>query len=170
MRRSLLLSVLALAPAAAFAGPGAHSAHFRDFRFGHAFWGAPIGLEVFEPSGELRKHLGAPEDQGLLVNRVLPQSRAESAGIRVGDVITKANGRPARRVRDLRRADRGQEIKLEVVRDRKSVTLTVAAAPRQRGRGFDFDFDRFTDPDLRGELRDLRERVRKLEKEMEKRK
>ena len=51
-----------------------------------------LGLEVVEIPAELRLHYGAPALAGLLVTRVEKESAAAAAGIRVGDVLVRADG------------------------------------------------------------------------------
>src|SRR5665647_908272 len=51
--------------------------------------GRRLGVMVVGLNPELRTFFGAPEDSGLLVAQVAPDSAAARAGIRVGDVITR---------------------------------------------------------------------------------
>jgi serine protease Do len=87
-----------------------------------------LGVLLIEPTSELRTHLGAPEDAGVIVSRVLPGTPAEEAGLRVGDVITHAAGEPIDDGDELRvrlREAEGGTIRLELVRDGKGITLDV---------------------------------------------
>src|SRR2546430_9959614 len=82
-----VVAVLAGASAPATASPKPH-------RMGFAFaWsGGRLGAEVIDISEELRRLLGAPDDRGLLINRVEADSPAAQAGLQVGDVLTDIDG------------------------------------------------------------------------------
>ncbi|MBN1946589.1 MAG: PDZ domain-containing protein [Bradymonadales bacterium] len=51
-----------------------------------------LGVLVVAMTPELRAHFGAPQDAGVLVSRVEPDSAAQAAGIQVGDVIVQVAG------------------------------------------------------------------------------
>ncbi len=51
-----------------------------------------LGVSVLQISSELRGHLGAPGDRGVLVDTMRPDSPAARAGVRVGDVILEVDG------------------------------------------------------------------------------
>jgi serine protease Do len=53
-----------------------------------------LGVDAIELPASLRAHFGAPEDAGILVSKVTEGSPAQDSGIRVGDVIYEADGRP----------------------------------------------------------------------------
>jgi serine protease Do len=80
---------------------------------------------------ELRKHLGAPDDRGVLVARVEPGTPAAAAGIAVGDVLVEIGGRrvatPADVVTELAGVGRGKAVTVDLVRDgkRSSVRATL---------------------------------------------
>jgi serine protease Do len=73
--------------------------------------------------------LGLPDDRGALVGAVVPGSPAAVAGLQRGDVIRKFDGRDVRDLFDLRKkvaeAKIDQEVKVEVLRDGKSLVLPV---------------------------------------------
>jgi predicted metalloprotease with PDZ domain len=88
--------------------------------------GPRLGVELVRTTPELREHLGAPEEHGVLVGKVLPGSVAEKAGVKVGDVITRVDGSEVSSAGEILEAiggKSGQSIDLEVVRDRKVVKL-----------------------------------------------
>lgn len=61
---------------------------------------------ISEPTPSHRPRLGLflkPVDQGLLVERVMPKSRAETAGIKAGDILVNIDGQPVRQVMDIHR-------------------------------------------------------------------
>jgi serine protease Do len=91
------------------------------------------GLELDMLGPQLADFFGVHDGQGLLVKRVDDNSPASAAGLRAGDVITKMNGRimatPSQWVRAIH-ANKGKQVELTVVRDRKEATVTMMA-----GRG-----------------------------------
>ncbi len=96
------------------------------------FWGRPmLGVQILSPTPELRQHLGANEDEGLLISKVYEGSPAERGGIEVGDVIVSIEGRSIEDQGDIRRALRdgaGSALEVEVIRDQRSVWLDVSIA------------------------------------------
>lgn len=88
-----------------------------------------LGVSVLQISADLRAHLGAPADRGVLVDAVRPDSPAAKAGVRVGDVLVDVDGDAARSATDIldAMADRkqGEAVKLEAIRDRGPVSLTA---------------------------------------------
>ncbi len=143
-----------------------------------------LGVRLIGVTDELRKHYGAPEDAGVLVGRVEPDSPAAKAGIQVGDLITKVDGDEVESSRDLsreiRRKDKGDSVKLEIVRDRSVRELTVTLEERKgsdterrrfriepRGRRMMFrDGDEFPFLDRLDSLRSLQNRLEELDKRM----
>ncbi|RMH22540.1 MAG: PDZ domain-containing protein [Acidobacteria bacterium] len=98
------------------------------------FGGGYLGVELTDVGPDLRRYFGAPEDRGVLVARVVPDSPAERAGLRVGDVVTAIDGQPVTSSWDLgravRRAEEGQSVALEVYRDHQPLTFTAEVARR----------------------------------------
>lgn len=111
----------------------------------HFFMGsrrAKLGVQLIEPTPELREHYGSSADEGILVSRVLPDTPAEEAGLRAGDLIVAIDGEPVEDTGDLRRGMRdkdGETIDIDVIRDGQrttlSVTLREARDDETRGRG-----------------------------------
>jgi len=95
-----------------------------------------LGVELTDLTPELRRHFGAHEDRGVLVGRVVEDSPAERAGLRVGDVITHLDGEPVTSSFDVtaRIGGRaaGDVAALEVVRDGKVETLSASLEVRER--------------------------------------
>lgn len=96
---------------------------------GLAFLGRPkLGVELVEPTPELREHFGAPADAGVIVGKVLPGMPAETAGVQVGDVIVSVDGESIGDAGDLIRElydSDGRTIELELIRDGRSQRLDV---------------------------------------------
>jgi hypothetical protein len=101
-----------------------------------------IGVRLVEMTPELRAHYGAPRDAGVLVAKVETGSPAQMAGLRAGDIITRAGGEHVETAADLARAVRhtktGDSLKLEISRDRAATQVTVKV---ERRRGYEFEFD-----------------------------
>ncbi len=94
-----------------------------------AGWRRPVlGVELVETTSELRSHLGGSESAGVLVGKVLPESPAQRAGIKVGDLIVSVAGNEVADVDELREAldeKEGESFAIEAVRDHKRVTVQV---------------------------------------------
>lgn len=102
-----------------------------------------LGIDAEDLNGQLGAFFGAPDGEGILVREVNPGSPAEKAGVKAGDVITSVNSERVRTVGDLREKlaakheakDKGQSVKLGVLRNKSEVSLTVelpAPAPRAK--------------------------------------
>jgi serine protease Do len=102
--------------------------------------------QIVEHGRVLRPYLGVqsanlvqPGARGALLEKVLPGSPAEEAGLRPGDVITKFDGREIRDFNDLRKrvadAKIGGEVVLEIVRDGRTLGLPVTMVEMQRPGG-----------------------------------
>ena len=104
-----------------------------------------LGIDAEDLNGQLGTFFGAPDGEGILVREVDPGSPAEKAGLKAGDVITSVDGERVRSVGGLREKmaakreakDKGQTVKLGVLRNRSETAITVelpAPAPRARHR------------------------------------
>ncbi|HVK88349.1 MAG TPA: PDZ domain-containing protein [Kofleriaceae bacterium] len=107
-----------------------------------------LGVGVIQISPELRSHLGAPADRGVLVDMVKADSPAAKAGVRVGDVMVEVDGEAATSAMDMLSAmsDRkqGEAVAIGVVRDGKradlTATLTEDAGPAMQRQSRSFNF------------------------------
>jgi serine protease Do len=92
-----------------------------------------LGLSVDQLSPQLSAYFGVKE--GVLVTTVRDQSNASRAGVKAGDVITSINGTTVATPSDLRRRSQrlegNDEFTLEIVRDRKPLTLKGKIEPAQ---------------------------------------
>lgn len=93
-----------------------------------------LGVMLQDIDRNLAEAYKLPKPEGSLITQVAPNSPAEKAGLRSGDVIMKYNGssvsRTSELLNSLNRTSPNQSIQLEILRDDKpktvNATLTVA--------------------------------------------
>ena len=92
---------------------------------GFNWFGNQLGVSVSGLSDQLAEYFGAKN--GVLVNGVTENSAAAKAGIKAGDVIVSVNGADVERAGDigrhLQKLQPGDEFTVQVLRDKKPVTL-----------------------------------------------
>ena len=96
-----------------------------------------LGVQVETLSDQLAEYFGV-KGGGVLVSSVAADTPAQKAGLKAGDVITGVNGTAVRDTRELmdeiRRVDDRREVRLDVVRDKRTMTVTATLerpAPRR---------------------------------------
>ena len=88
-----------------------------------------IGVQGQDIDAKLAKSFGLPTARGVIVSRIVPGGPAEKAGLKVEDIIVKANGREItdfpqlRTIIGLLRV--GEKVQLDVLREGKPRTITV---------------------------------------------
>ena len=96
-----------------------------------------IGVYLDELNKELSGFFGIKEGTGLLVNKLTEKGPAEKAGLRVGDVILKADGKRVESVDELSRTvqdkKKGDKMKLDVLRDKKALVFEVVIEEEEMG-------------------------------------
>lgn len=103
--------------------------------------GGFLGVMLTPMTRELRAHEGVPESAGVLVSKVIEESPAWRAGVRVGDVIAAADGEAVESPHDLAMAIHGRKdgdaVTLELWRDGavQNLTATVEEAEGFPGDG-----------------------------------
>jgi membrane-associated protease RseP (regulator of RpoE activity) len=150
-----------------------------------------IGAALTSLTPELREYFGAPKDAGVLVASITENGPAAKAGLRVGDVITAVDGNRIDESFDIAQSMRskraGDNVKLDIVRNRNKQSLVVTAEEREM-REFrrTFTLDDMShqlgqldgsewralvaSPDteeLRARIRDLEQRLQELEKKLQ---
>jgi serine protease Do len=106
-----------------------------------------IGVTVQEVNAQLAESFGLDRPRGALVSQVEPNAPGAKAGLQVGDIITKYDGKPIERSADLPVlvADTagGKSASIEVWRKRGYTTLSVAPtnAPREKASVAENDDD-----------------------------
>ena len=91
-----------------------------------------LGILIQDVNRELAESFGMKQPRGAVVLRVLPDSPAEKAGFKVGDVVVDFNGKKIIRSSDLPlavgQATIGSKSKVTVIREGKNKTLRVTIA------------------------------------------
>ena len=97
-----------------------------------------LGVQLMELTKELRIHFGVPEHVGVMVSKVVAETPAERAGVRVGDIITRVNGEDvesaSRLARMIRSHDDGEIVDVEVWRE-GSIEMLAATLEQRPRRG-----------------------------------
>jgi membrane-associated protease RseP (regulator of RpoE activity) len=90
-----------------------------------------LGLVVIGLTDELKQYFGSGKD-GVLVGRVAPDSPAARAGIQVGDVLAKVDGKPVQAAEDvwplLAGKKQGDVVALEIRRMKQPMVLPAKLA------------------------------------------
>jgi serine protease Do len=130
------------------------------------------GLMVENLTPQLGEFFGAKDGKGVLVRSVERGSRAEKAGMRAGDVITRVADQPVHDTSDFSHAlhSRGSgSVSVRVIRDKRELTLTLSL-PGRRESGEMIE-ESSSGPDLdaetQDELTEIRDQVAKLRPEMQ---
>jgi len=88
-----------------------------------------LGVSIQPVTPELAQSFNLEGEQGALVAEVLPDSPAEKAGIKPGDVVVEFNQRKISEMNELPRivaaTEVGKTVQLKVIRDKKPETVTV---------------------------------------------
>ncbi|WGW00800.1 DegQ family serine endoprotease [Vibrio sp. YMD68] len=88
-----------------------------------------LGVQGGEVTSELAEALGYESSKGAFVNQVIPDSAADDAGLKAGDIITTINGKKIDTFSELRAKvatlGAGKQLTLGVVRDGKTLSFEV---------------------------------------------
>jgi serine protease Do len=88
-----------------------------------------VGVYLGAINKELLAYFGVKDESGLLVNSLTKDGPSEKAGLKVGDVIVRADGKKVATVDDLsdiiQDKKKGDMVKLDLVRDKKPMSLEV---------------------------------------------
>ncbi len=94
-----------------------------------------IGLYLSQTTKELGEFFGLKDGVGLLVNSFTDKSPAQKAGLKVGDVVFKADGKRVQSVDDLaailQNKKKGDKLRLEFLRDKKPLTADVEVSEEE---------------------------------------
>jgi serine protease Do len=88
-----------------------------------------LGVSIQDINQELAKQFGVKNTDGALVSEIVPDSPASQAKLMSGDIITKFDGKVIENTSTLRNivaaTPIGKTVQLEVLRDKKTVTISV---------------------------------------------
>ena len=88
-----------------------------------------LGVMIQEVTPQIAQALGLKEPYGALITDVTPNSPAEKAGLKRGDVIIEYDGHPIEEMNELPRlvavTPVGEKVKIKVWREGKKKTFTV---------------------------------------------
>lgn len=100
-----------------------------------------VGVMVQEIDSSRAKSLKLPEEAGVEVTRVEPDSPAEKAGLKVGDVVREYNGQRVEGMEQFSRLVRetppGREVKLEIYRNGAPQAIALQVGARHAPQSFD---------------------------------
>jgi serine protease Do len=96
-----------------------------------------LGISLQDVNEDLAKHFNLPDQNGALVDDVIPNSAAEKAGIKSGDVIVAFNGKPVADGHSLQLtvsdSSPGSSAVVKLIRNGvpKTLSVTLGEMPRQ---------------------------------------
>ncbi len=103
---------------------------------------ARLGVRVMDLTNDLRTYFAAPADRGLLIAKVEQDTAAQRAGLKAGDVLVSVMGQSVTSAGDVRDAlsnvKPGDKISLDVIRNKKHVTLTAVVASDDTSASLDW--------------------------------
>ena len=90
---------------------------------------AYLGVQMQDITPDLADAFNIKDNRGAVVTRVIKDSAAEKAGLKVGDVVTAVNGSSLLNANNLRNTIGlmmvGQTVKLDIIRNGKAQTITA---------------------------------------------
>ena len=96
----------------------------------HGLTLSDLGISVDNISPGLRREFGIEDSGGVVVTRVKPDTPADAAGMKAGDVIRKIDLNPIRNMKDFDAAilywERGKDIDFSVRRGKKILDIIIA--------------------------------------------
>lgn len=88
-----------------------------------------IGIYLEELNEELSAYFGFMDGTAIVISRIEEGSPAEKADLKVGDLVLSADGKRMKSIEDLIRViqdkEKGSAIRLEILRDKKKMTIDV---------------------------------------------
>jgi S1-C subfamily serine protease len=106
-------------------------------------WTSPsylgVGLQPLTPG--LREAFSVPSGVGVLIAEIFPDTPASKSGLSAGDVIVRMDRRTIGEIDDVHRVldyfEPGEQLVVEIIRERKNQELTVTLGQRDRLPGPD---------------------------------
>ncbi len=189
MRTILIALIAATASVAAAAPDTTKPSDDSDLSFTWSAGRGRLGFAAIQISPELRLHLGAPSDRGVLVDSVRPDSPAAKAGVKVGDIVLSVDGASAESAMSILDAlgdrKKGDKVVIDVQRGNQRVTLNATLDDdagvnvrafgrfdKSGGKMMPFDMDKMFGPgmfdrDMQRSLDELRKRMEALEHKLD---
>ncbi len=128
-----------------------------DMLFFFSAGGSYLGVGVKEVTTERARALKLKEEHGVEITTVEPESPADKAGLKPGDVVLEYNGQRVEGtqqfVRFVRETPPGRTVRLTVFRNGSTQTVTAAVAERKR-RDFNVPVPKI-DEEIRMKLKDF---------------
>jgi serine protease Do len=131
---------------------------------------ARSGLMVENLTPQLGEFFGAKGGNGVLVRSVEKGSRADKAGLRAGDVITRVGDQPIHDISDFTHALHSHiagSVNVGVIRDKKDQTLTITLPERKDSGEMIEESMEAPELDAEIELSELQSEVAKLRPQLE---
>jgi serine protease Do len=126
MRTAILFSTLIYGASAQVVSPPAMP---------HGSGSSYVGVMMQEIDSQRAKSLKLPEEAGVEITRVEPDSPAERAGLKPGDAIVQYNGERVEGIEQFSRLVRetpvGREVKMEIIREGTPQTIVVKVGARR---------------------------------------
>jgi membrane-associated protease RseP (regulator of RpoE activity) len=123
-----------------------------------------LGIQIEGLNRQLGEFFGVKDGEGLLVKSVEKGSAAERAGLKAGDVITRADNEKVTDRADLRRILRshndGGKVTIGIVRDKREQNVTIDLPARKDSSGIEIYL-----PDM-DSLEDMHSMIRDLEPQL----
>ncbi len=95
-----------------------------------------LGISFQEINQNTAEALNLPSVEGVLVQRVMPNTPADNAGIKTGDVVTQFNGKKVTNgsqfMMMVAEVNPGQEVTLKILRNGKEFTKNLELADRDK--------------------------------------
>jgi len=115
-----------------------------------------LGVFIQDLTPDLAKSFGLKETKGVVVPKVVPDSPADKAGVKTGDVILEVGGKAVKNAQQLKNRVAslpiGKEVDVVVQRNGKKLTLKATIAAQQEGATSGLDAYGFEVQDLTPEL------------------
>lgn len=97
-----------------------------------------LGVQGGEITSELAEAMGYESSKGAFISQVIPDSAADKAGLKAGDIITSVNGKAINTFGELRAKvatlGAGKEVKLGILRDGKKMSFDVTLGEQNESK------------------------------------